>query len=258
MRGNLRRMNQIALPLLASVLLLSACRSEETATQPTTTTTVPAAPAAKPVAKPVEPSKPVAAPQKPMAETPTPVAETPKPVTETPKPVAETPKPTTDTTKPATEVTKPMPDPTKTPAETQKPPVETPKPATKVDMDAAIKTLMAKPEVPDENIEIQHILISFKGAPRMPASVMRTKEEAKALAEKVYAEIVAGGNFDALVKQHTNDSAPGIYPMTKTGRAAMVKGFGDVGFRLKVGDVGVAPWDATASPFGWHIIKRVK
>jgi parvulin-like peptidyl-prolyl isomerase len=38
----------------------------------------------------------------------------------------------------------------------------------------------------------------------------------------------------------------------------MVKSFGDVGFRLKVGEIGVATWDATASPFGWHIIKRVK
>ena len=127
-----------------------------------------------------------------------------------------------------------------------------------VDMDADIKTLMAKPEQPDASIEIQHILISFKGAPRMPASVTRSKEEAKALAQKVYAEAVGGGDFLALVKQYTNDSAPGIYPLTRAGRAKMVKGFGDVGFRLKVGEIGVAPWDANASPFGWHIIKRLK
>jgi hypothetical protein len=131
------------------------------------------------------------------------------------------------------------------------------KPAS-VDMDAAIKVLMAKPEVADENISIQHILISFQGAPRMPPTITRSKDEAKALAEKVYAEVVAGGDFDELVRRYTNDSAPGIYPMTKAGRAGMVKGFGDVGFRLKVGEIGVAPWDATASPFGWHIIRRVQ
>ena len=125
-------------------------------------------------------------------------------------------------------------------------------------MDADIKALMAKPEQADESIEIQHILISFQGAPRMPASVTRTKDEAKALAQKVYAEVIGGGDFLTLVKQYTNDSAPGIYPLTKAGRARMVKGFGDVGFRLKVGEIGVAPWDAAASPFGWHIIKRVK
>jgi parvulin-like peptidyl-prolyl isomerase len=124
-------------------------------------------------------------------------------------------------------------------------------------MDAAIAVLMATPEQPDESIEIQHVLIAFKGAPRM-TRVTRSKEEAKALAESVFAEAIGGGDFDALVKQHTDDSAPGIYPMTKAGRARMVKGFGDVGFRLKVGEIGVSPWDAAASPYGWHIIKRLK
>ena len=136
-------------------------------------------------------------------------------------------------------------------------PAESPKPPANADMDAAVKVLMAKPEQADENIEIQHILISFQGAPRM-SGITRSKDEAKALAQKVYAEAIGGGDFDALVKQYTNDSAPGIYPMTKAGRAAMVKGFGEVGFRLKVGEIGVSPWEATASPFGWHIIKRLK
>jgi parvulin-like peptidyl-prolyl isomerase len=136
-------------------------------------------------------------------------------------------------------------------------PVESPKPPAEVDMDAAVAELMAKPEQPDTTIELQHILIAFQGAPRM-VGVTRSKDEAKALAKKVYAEAIGGGDFDALVKQYTNDSAPGIYPMTKAGRTGMVKAFGDVGFRLKVGEIGVAPWDATASPFGWHIIKRLK
>jgi foldase protein PrsA len=139
------------------------------------------------------------------------------------------------------------------------PPASAAKPAAKpaVDMDADIKTLMAKSEQPDESIEIQHILIAFKGVPRV-RNVTRTKDEANALAKQVYAEIVAGGDFGALVKQYTNDSFPGIYPLTKAGRKGMVQGFGDVGFRLKVGEVGVAPYDTTTSPFGWHIIKRLK
>jgi len=136
-------------------------------------------------------------------------------------------------------------------------PAESPKPPANADMDAAVKVLMAKPEQPDENIEIQHILIAFKGAPRM-SGITRSKDEAKALAQNVYAEAIGGGDFDALVKQYTNDSAPGIYPVTKAARTDWVKGFGDVGFRLKVGEIGVSPWDATASPFGWHIIKRLK
>jgi len=136
-------------------------------------------------------------------------------------------------------------------------PAASPKPAASVDMATAYKDLMAKPEVSDNSIEIQHVLIGFKGAPRMD-KVSRSKDEAKVLAQKVFDQAMGGGDFDALVKQYTDDSAPGIYPLTKASRAGMVKSFGDVGFRLKVGEIGVAPWDATASPFGWHIIKRVK
>jgi parvulin-like peptidyl-prolyl isomerase len=88
--------------------------------------------------------------------------------------------------------------------------------------------------------------------------VTRSKDEAHALAQQVYAEAKGGANFDELVKKYTNDSAPGIYPLDKASRATMVKSFGDVGWRLKVGEIGVAVWDASASPFGWHIIKRLK
>ena len=130
-----------------------------------------------------------------------------------------------------------------------------PKPA--MSMDAAIAELMAKPELSDASITLQHVLIAFQGAPRI-TGVSRSKDEAKVLAEKVWLEAIGGADFKALMKQHSNDGGGGEYPMTKAGRAGMVAGFGNVGFRLKVGEIGVAPWDAQASPYGWHIIKRVK
>lgn len=40
-------------------------------------------------------------------------------------------------------------------------------------------------------------------------------------------------------------------------RAAMVPAFGDIGFGLEVGEVGVATFDEKSSPFGWHVIKRL-
>ena len=33
---------------------------------------------------------------------------------------------------------------------------------------------------------------------------------------------------------------------------------GNVGWRLKVGEIGTAGFDAKNSPYGWHIIKRLK
>jgi hypothetical protein len=38
----------------------------------------------------------------------------------------------------------------------------------------------------------------------------------------------------------------------------MVPAFGNVGFSISPGNIGIADYDATASPFGWHIIKRLK
>ena len=41
-------------------------------------------------------------------------------------------------------------------------------------------------------------------------------------------------------------------------RDQMVPAFGDVGFTLEVGGVGLAPYDETKSPFGFHVIKRLE
>jgi len=141
---------------------------------------------------------------------------------------------------------------------------EAPKPAAgAVDMDADIKTLMAKPEHTEPAIQVQHILISFGGT---GTKATRSKADAEKLAKQVYAEVMAGGDYDALVKKYTDDSAPGKYDMTNGTqrtpgaypRSGMVPAFGNVGWRLKVGEVGVAPFDPKASPYGWHIVKRTK
>jgi hypothetical protein len=116
-----------------------------------------------------------------------------------------------------------------------------------------------------ERITIQHILISFAGS---GTRATRSREEASALAAETLARIQAGADFDALVAEMTDDSAPGIYSLANTNvapqnaneypRNRMVSAFGDVGFGLDVGQVGMADFDARTSPYGWHIIKRLK
>jgi hypothetical protein len=125
-------------------------------------------------------------------------------------------------------------------------------------MNKAIEELEARTEHDASSVEVQHLLVSFKGAPRMPASVTRSPEEAEALAADLWTRLQAGEDFLSLIEKHTDDSPPGIYPMTTSSRRQMVPGFGNVGWRLEVGEYGVAPKDPDASPFGWHIIKRLK
>ncbi len=116
------------------------------------------------------------------------------------------------------------------------------------------------------HIEVQHILISFQGAIDKP-SVTRTRAEAESLAQAVYEMALGGSDFAALVQEYTDDRFPGIYAMANLevqpgrdeyARSGMVQVFGDVGFGLKVDEIGMGSYDPETSPFGWHIIKRLR
>jgi hypothetical protein len=41
-------------------------------------------------------------------------------------------------------------------------------------------------------------------------------------------------------------------------RDRMVPAFGNAGFPLQVGEIGIADFDQRTSPYGWHIVKRLK
>jgi PPIC-type PPIASE domain len=121
------------------------------------------------------------------------------------------------------------------------------------------------PEHKAPRVEVQHLLISFAGT---GTEAVRTKQEAENLASEVYARLLAGEDFDELITRYTDDSPPGIYGMVadksearKDGpywRKGMVGAFGNVAWRLEVGEIGIAAHDEADSPYGWHIIKRLK
>lgn len=127
------------------------------------------------------------------------------------------------------------------------------------------ETTKASSDEPSK-IKVQHILIAFKGTlPGQPV------ERSKADAEKLAKELLEKAknpktDFEALVKEYSSDRPPGVYEMTNSGvspdngafpREQMVPAFGDVGFKLKVGEVGMAEFNEQKSPFGYHIIKRL-
>ncbi|MFT7463271.1 MAG: hypothetical protein ACI9EF_001615, partial [Pseudohongiellaceae bacterium] len=120
-----------------------------------------------------------------------------------------------------------------------------------------ITELYARTEHDAANVEVQHLLVSFTGVPGM-IGVTRSQAEAEQLSADLMVRIQGGEDFDALVKEYTDDSHPGIYPMSKSSRSQMVAAFGDVAWRLEVNEVGVAPFHSRESPYGWHIIQRRK
>jgi hypothetical protein len=134
--------------------------------------------------------------------------------------------------------------------------------------DAAGEVAVDEQKMEPGLIAVQHILVAFEGS--LPGrSISRSREEAETLAKEVYDKAASGADFDVLVKEHTDDAYPGIYKMANFNgqpdmaqqiypRARMVPAFGNVGFKLEVGEIGLAEFDPKTSPYGWHIIKRVE
>ena len=148
------------------------------------------------------------------------------------------------------------------------PPASTTTPDTAAKSPEALGTMPVAPSTPPDHIEVQHVLIGFQGS--IPGkTITRTKAEAEKLAQEVLEKARKGESMDALVQQYTDDQYPGVYDLANDGitpdpakqeykRSGMVKGFSDAAFGLSVGNVGISNYDPTASPFGWHIIKRLK
>lgn len=119
-----------------------------------------------------------------------------------------------------------------------------------------------------DRVTVQHILIAFKGS--IPKEDLnRNRDEAELLAKEIFERAKNGEDFDALVKEYTDDQHPSIYKMSNIGippdkskeeysRARMVKAFGDVSFKLGVNDIGLAEYHPEISKYGWHIIKRIE
>jgi hypothetical protein len=128
------------------------------------------------------------------------------------------------------------------------------------------KAAVALPAGEPAHIVVQHILIGYKGS--LPGkNVSRSKAEAEKLAMEILKRAKKGENFEKLVKAYTDDQAPGIYAMSNTGvepvgdefpRDGMVPAFGNIGFKLKEDEIDIAKFHAQDSPFGYHIIKRLK
>lgn len=121
----------------------------------------------------------------------------------------------------------------------------------------AVLELAAREERAVDSVVVQHLLVSFQGAPGI-GGIDRGRAAAEALAAELFARARGGADFDDLIREYSSDTPDGMYSLDRNSRAGMVRGFGDVAWRLDVGEYGVAPYDPEASPLGWHIIKRLR
>lgn len=128
------------------------------------------------------------------------------------------------------------------------------------------------PRATPERITYDHILIAFKGS-YARAATLRSREEARELAHKLYDRILGGANFDVLKREYSDDREPstgralGPYVAIEDGvkrkvreipRANFHPLLGFVIFNLEVHEVKMADWHPKDCPDGWHIVKRLE
>ena len=103
--------------------------------------------------------------------------------------------------------------------------------------------------------QIKHILIGWHGTDQDQRADKRTKAEAEGVVKGLLAQIKGGADFDALMKQYSEDpgSASLAKAYTVTPDASLVIEFKQLGLRLQLNEVGVVESD-----YGFHIMKRVE
>lgn len=116
------------------------------------------------------------------------------------------------------------------------------------------------------HVVVQHVLIAFDGT-GVPA-VTRSKADAQRVVDRVLSDARAGRDFADLVRLYSDDrgydgtleianwgAPPGP---TERERRGLARGFSAAAFRLAPGEIALVEYDPVASPFGFHVIKRLR
>lgn len=107
-----------------------------------------------------------------------------------------------------------------------------------------------------KKIGARHVLIQWMGSERAPTSVVRSRDQALAIAQEVLKKAKAGQDFARLAVDYSDE--PGAAArggsLGRFGRGQMVGAFEAAAFKLSVGQIS----DIVESPFGYHIIQRTE
>lgn len=113
---------------------------------------------------------------------------------------------------------------------------------------------------PPENVAsivVWHVLIAYQGAAGAPASITRTKDEARALASTVQLQVAAGADFETVALKYSDD--PNLKTdhgkLGKIGRNQRDKAFTEYAFALLKFETGPVPLD---TPAGFEVIRRME
>jgi hypothetical protein len=140
--------------------------------------------------------------------------------------------------------------------------------------------ILARPEIDVDEVSVQHCLIGVRSDGGLGNRPRLSQFEAEQKAAVLLKQARNGADFRLLVLENTYDHIsdtdnPGVYGLVRSNlprserapvdsatgryyRDDMVTAFWKVAWRLKVGEIGVTEKSEADSPFGYHIIKRLK
>jgi FKBP-type peptidyl-prolyl cis-trans isomerase len=107
-----------------------------------------------------------------------------------------------------------------------------------------------------ETITARHVLIEYMGARGAEASIVRTRDQARAVAAEVLERAKAGEDFARLALEYSDEAGAGPRggALGRFGRGKMVPEFDAAAFALKPGEVS----SVVETPFGFHVIQRLE
>ena len=104
------------------------------------------------------------------------------------------------------------------------------------------------------SITLKQILVHHADSKNVKEGVTRTREEACLRAAEARDKVVAGGDFDALISEYSDEagaaSRSGMVGNVK--REDLVKPVADAAFALEVNEMS----DVVETPFGFHLLLR--
>ncbi|HEY2509859.1 MAG TPA: peptidylprolyl isomerase [Polyangiaceae bacterium] len=105
-------------------------------------------------------------------------------------------------------------------------------------------------------ISARHILVQWMGCQQAAPSVVRTRDQARVVAEEVERRAKRGEDFARLAVEFSDEPNAGARggSLGRFGHGAMVKEFEDAAFALAPGEIS----GIVESPFGFHVIQRTE
>jgi hypothetical protein len=120
----------------------------------------------------------------------------------------------------------------------------------------AASTSSASAKAPPKTIVARHVLVQWMGCKRADTNIVRTKEQARAVAEDVLRRLKAGVDFARVVHDFSDEPNAGQRggSLPPFGRGMMDKAFEDAAFSLAPGELS----GVVESEFGFHVIQRLE